>query len=174
MPWNHFPATRRLIALFVVGCALSLLGCDADHDRKLRSLAKRFEDKPTEKSLRKLLNFRSDGVYTYLQMALVGEAFGNHPDVFELVARDVRTSDEDRWLGKIDRLRERLFEYHSELAPNGTSFEGVVEGSYYNDLIQAARKDNRICRFPVDASPGFMGPSGADGNRSSSSPRLPT
>src|SRR5687768_249923 len=73
-----------LIAVSVVG-ALIFVG-DGNPTEELHAAATEFGSQPSEDRLRHLLNIESDGAYSYLKMALVGQAFAEEPAIFRSVA----------------------------------------------------------------------------------------
>jgi len=86
-----------VITAALVSCDETLVGSE----KVLFARSQSFENDPAETQLRELLNLRTDGAMSYLKMALVGEAFGNHPNQFQLIADDLNTRKEKesfRWL----------------------------------------------------------------------------
>ena len=109
---------KQLVQCLIVAAALT--SCDeglVGSKKVLYSRAQSFGANPIELRLRELLNSRTDGATSYLKMALVGEAFGNHPNQFKFILDDLKTGEEResfRW------LREQgagVFEYYPERKP---------------------------------------------------------
>lgn len=106
-----------LIAVSVVG--VLILAGDGNPTDELHAAAGGFRSKPTEYHLRRLLNIEADASYSYLKMALVGQAFAEQPAIFRSVADSPKTPLEQSALEDLGRLGGGVFEYHESLKPSG-------------------------------------------------------
>ena len=90
---------------------------EPDHYEKMDELAEKISENPGEEAVRDLLNYPSDGAYSYYQMALIGAAFSHHPEVFDRMA-DGQLSERERFqFERLARLGSRVFEDYPELKP---------------------------------------------------------
>jgi hypothetical protein len=128
---------KLLIPCLVIAAASS--SCDealVDTEEVLHARFQSFDSNPIEGRLRELLNSRTDGAMSYLKMALVGEAFGKHPENFKRIADDLKTKEElesYRW------LRESgagVFEHYPQRKPEG--FDTVYSAATW---LQPAKAD---------------------------------
>ena len=90
-----------------------------DTHKKLNRIAKSFEKDPVEDTLRELLNTPSDGAISYLKMALVGQAFGNNPELFKRIASSLETNEERESYLWVTEYGANVFEYYPVLKPEG-------------------------------------------------------
>ncbi len=104
-----------MIAAALVSCDEALVGSE----KVLYARSQSFESNSIETRLRELLNSRTDGAMSYLKMALVGEAFGNHPDQFQLIAGDLNTREEQESFRWLRDYGAGVFEYYPNLKPKG-------------------------------------------------------
>jgi len=118
-------ATRVKIAIvFIITCFATLavwfvvVHYDVDHYAELDRLAHHYETQPSEASLRDLLNYPSDGAYSYYHMALVGEAFSADPKMFQRVSSDLKTDRERSHIHQIASFGDGVFEYYPEREPS--------------------------------------------------------
>ena len=129
-----------LIAVSVVG-ALIFAG-DGNPTEELHAAASEFRSKPTEDQLRRLLNIEADASYSYLKMALVGQAFAEQPAIFRSVAASPATPLEQSSIDYLGRLGEQVFEYHEALKPSG--FEAALRrATWLETEAQQAVSGNR-------------------------------
>ena len=114
-----------LIAVFVVG-ALIIAG-DGNPTEELHIAAAEFRFKPTEDRLRRLLQIESDGEYSLLKMALIGQAFAEQPTIFRSVAASPLTPMEQECINDLDRLGALVFDYDEALKP--PSFDAALRSA---------------------------------------------
>ncbi len=104
-----------MIAATLASCDEALVGSE----KVLYARGQSFESNPIEARLRELLNSRTDGAMSYLKMALVGEAFGNHPDQFQMIADDLDTREEQESFRWLRDYGAGVFEYYPDRKPKG-------------------------------------------------------
>jgi hypothetical protein len=107
--------TCLMLAATLTSCDESLVGSK----KVLYARSQSFESNPTGARLRELLNSRTDGAMSYLKMALVGEAFGNHPEQFKLIVNDLKTREERESYQWLREWGSGVFEYYPERKPEG-------------------------------------------------------
>ncbi len=124
-----------LIAVSVVG-ALIIEG-DGNPTEELRIAAAEFRSKPTENRLRRLLQIESDGEYSLLKMALIGQAFAEQPTIFRSVAASPLTPLEQECINDLGRLGALVFDYDEALKP--PSFDAAFQSATWlkSELQQA-------------------------------------
>lgn len=111
---------KHLILYLILAATLS--SCDealVGSEKVLYARSQSFESNPIEARLRELLNTRTDGDMSYLKMALVGEAFGKHPEQFKQIANDLRTWKERESYQCLRDFGSGVFEHYQELKPKG-------------------------------------------------------
>ncbi|MGK0185391.1 MAG: hypothetical protein ACI9R3_001169 [Verrucomicrobiales bacterium] len=113
----------RWAAVTVALSVATMLGaCNRSVSEKDVVVSRRaFEQDPNGHRLRQLLNLRVDGYVSYLHIALVGNAFSSHPEVFEGISKDMQTDSERRILKTLAINGADIFEYYPEHQPE--SFE---------------------------------------------------
>ena len=104
-----------LIAISVVG-ALIFAG-DGNPNEQLHRAASEFRSMPSENRLRRLLQIETDGEYSLLKMALIGQAFAEHPTIFRSVAVSPLTPMEQNCINNLGRLGALVFDYDKSLKP---------------------------------------------------------
>lgn len=115
--------TRRTVVISIiavlvtVGFGTAIVIQTENHRDRLQRVDAKFRGNPTAKNLRKLLKSPSDGEDSYLKMAMVGHAFGNHPNLMREVANDIQHANERRAIELVSTLGSRVFEYYPELEP---------------------------------------------------------
>jgi len=78
-----------------------------------------FDCNPIEERFRELLNTRTDGDMNYLKMALVGQAFGKHPEQFRHFSSDLKTRRERESYQWLRELGSGVFDYFPQRKPEG-------------------------------------------------------
>lgn len=116
-----------LIAVSVVG-PLIFAG-DSNSTEALHIAAAEFRFKPTENRLRRLLQIKSDGEYSLLKMALIGQAFAEQPTIFRSVASSPLTPMEQECIRELGRLGALVFDYDEALKPS--NFDAVLQSAMW-------------------------------------------
>ncbi len=120
-----------LITAALVSCDETLVGSE----KVLFARSQSFENDPAETQLRELLNLRTDGAMSYLKMALVGEAFGNHPNQFQLIANDLNTRKEKESFRWLRDYGAGVFEYYPDRKPK--EFDKVYSAATWLQTTKA-------------------------------------
>lgn len=128
-----------LIAVSVVGALI--FADDGNPTEELHVAASEFRSKPHEDQLRRLLNIEADTSYSYLKMALVGQAFAEQPAIFRSVAAAPKTPLEKSSLEDLGRRGGGVFEYHDSLKPSGFD-ESFRRASWLKSEAQQAASLN--------------------------------
>ena len=119
-----------LIIITLNSCEEALVGSE----KLLYARAQTFESNPIEARLRDLLRSRTDGAMSYLKMALVGEAFGKHPDQFKKIANELNSKAEQESFLWLREHGVGVFEYYPNRKPK--NFEAVYEKATWLKTIK--------------------------------------
>jgi hypothetical protein len=134
-----------LIAVSVVGARI--LAGDGNPTEELHAAASEFSSNPTEDKLRRLMNIETDASYSFLQMALVGQAFAEQPAIFRSVAASPSTPLERSCIDDLGRLGEQVFEHYEELKP--PDFEATLRSAtWLKSEAQQAMSGNAVPPAP--------------------------
>lgn len=109
---------KQLITCLIFAATLS--SCDellVGSEKVLYARSQSFDSNPIEERLRELLNTQTDSDMGYLKMALVGEAFGKHPEQFKRLARDLKTEKERVSYQWLREWGSGIFEHYPERKP---------------------------------------------------------
>jgi hypothetical protein len=96
---------------------------DKNHTAELDNLATLFKASPTESQLRKLLNYPSDGEYSYHHMELVGIVFSENPSLFQKISMSLENRRERAHFHQLATLKGGVFEYDPNLKPQNFDLE---------------------------------------------------
>ena len=110
-----------LMIFTLTSCEDALVG----DEKLLYARSQSFQSNPSEDRLRELLNTRTDGAFSYLKMALVGEAFGKHPEQFKNIVKNLHSKQEQNAILKLKELGADVFEYYPDRKPD--SFDTVFK-----------------------------------------------
>lgn len=119
-----------------------LTSCDealVGSEKVLYARAQSFESNPSEERLRELLNSRTDGGMSYLKMALVGEAFGSHPEQFRRICDDLRTREARASYNWLRQYGSGVFEYYPDRMPK--DFEEIYRAATWLNQNKAEQVD---------------------------------